>query len=189
MDVNFTGLSNIYGIKLKLDMVNESYKRIGKSESNHLAMMLNDEGGHDLTEFRKMITTTDKPIPLNPVFDEFVVVSSHKMNFVDDMGVKHSITEFLVNNDEPLKINDKNLKFYTYLAKLLNKVQSIPDDKFMVSNAFIRTDFVNKILSVNKELPFDLRQFVPSIFLPTNVKAQAKNIGDNLQNSMIKYFG
>lgn len=40
MDVNFTGLSNIYGIKLKLKNINEAKEIVGDVDITYLAMML-----------------------------------------------------------------------------------------------------------------------------------------------------
>ncbi len=189
MDVNFTGLSNIYGIKLKHKKMNEAKEIVGDVEKTYLAMMLkNDEKGQDLTEFYNALATTDQPNRLHPIFDEFVTFASTKEEIVDDMGIKRTGYNLFVNSNTPLEVNDKNLKFFTYMAKLMKKVQNIPEKDFVASNGFMHNGVINKTLVLEEELPFDLRQFVPNIFFPTNVKAQAKDINANLQACMEDYF-
>ena len=189
MDVNFTGFSNIYGMKLRVKKMNQAQEVIGNVDKTYLSLMLkDDEAGHDLSEFRKIISTTDNPNMEHPIFDDFITIVSAKETDLNDMGIKNKKYIFFVNNNTPLKVNDKNLKFFTYMAKLLGKIQNIPEGSFLVSDSLMRSGVINKTLFLNDNIPFDIRQFVPSVFFPTNVKSQAKDINKNLQECMTEYF-
>ncbi len=189
MDVNFTGFSNIYGMKLRVKKMNEAQEAIGNVDKTYLSLMLkDDEAGNDLSEFKKMISTTDKPNIKHPIFDNSITIVSAKETGRNDMGIKNTKFNFYVNSNTPLNVNDKNLKFFTYLAKLLRKIQNIPEDSFLVSDSLMRSGVINKTLFLDDNVPFDIRQFVPNVFYPINVKAQAKDINKNLQECMTEYF-
>lgn len=190
MDINFTGIKNMYGIRISVAKVTPASDILSVKDRTYLAMQLTDDvNGADFSEFKKAAATTDLKNFYHPVYPDFLNIKSYKLIDLTNAVTPETYKLFINNHSHPIHINDKNLKFFTYLAKLLKKIQQIPVEKFPVSRSFINEGSVHKSLFLGRDPAPNTYQIIRHVFSPLNVKAQAHCINDNLQKIMLSYFG
>lgn len=188
MDINFTGIRNIYGMRVSIKKIVPPDEVRATSEKTYLAMQLtNDLDGNDFTEFINTARTTDLKNIYHPIHPDFLNITASKYTDMTK-AIETNSYKLFINNIHPVNINDKNLKFFTYLAKLLKKVQQKPEEDFVVSNNFVFGPTVQNTLILGNDPAPDTRLFLSQLFSPVNVKLQAEKINSLLNKIMCSYF-
>lgn len=188
MDINFTGLSNIYGLKVAVAPSKITGTPFKMNEKVYMTLRLKDDAwGKDLSEFRSAIATTDAARKNHPVFPDFLNIAISKLSTYTNNGLSDSDYKIFINSNEPMNVNRQNMKFFTYLAKLLNKINKHPQDKFVVNEDFKNSNELASCLLL--DAPADVSRYKDSLFTPNNVKLRSRELLDNLQACMEKYLG
>lgn len=190
MDINFTGLKNIYGLKMNeipRFIPDKPTSIYGMDEHLFLNVHLKDDlAGRDLTEFRTAIATTDCPGKRHPINSEFINISTLKNSKISAMGEQNTYKFFI--NGKPMNVNRQNMKFFTYLAKLLKKIQEIPEKKLVVNEDFKNGEDVYTSLILGDRVQTDYSKYIPKMFSHDNITLRAKELMSNLQEAMEEYL-
>jgi len=182
MDVNFTGLRNIYGLKYN-ELIKNGSNISDVNERVFLNVHLRDDKyGNDLSEFKSAISTTDATRTRHPVNSDFINISTEKT----PVGSQNRYKIFI--NGSEMNVNRQNMRFFTYLAKLLHKIQEIPESKLIVNEDFKNGEDVYNSLILDKNIQAEYGRYIPKMFTHNNITSRAKELMDNLQDCMEQYL-
>lgn len=209
MEPTFTGIKNIGYLKTSFDHAamsilkdtDKGWQRIssmpgpdlGLEESYLLNVQLTDDfNGKHYTEFTNALKKARLPFsefknPVNKNFLNFFI----SREFYKENGRPFKDTEFLVN-DAKLNLEDKNLSFFSYIAKLVREIAQKPSDAFVVNRDYLDSEDLSKGLCLGDDLYSifgkDYYDEVRSIHNPQNVKEGAKEIDNVINSEMMEYF-
>lgn len=111
--------------------------------------------------------------------------------FYKENGRQFKDTEFLVNNRQ-LNLEDKNLSFFSYIAKLVREIAQKHSDTFVVNRDYLDSEDLSKGICLGNDLYSifgkDYYDEVRSIHNPQNVKEGAKEIDNVINSEMMEYF-
>ena len=178
-NVNFTGLRNIGSCE---------FQRQPNTISKSLSLVLsNDSNGKDLAEFKSVIAK------VTPDLEKFRNNISSEIVNVECKSSGWHFTDALYLNGEEVKVNDKNLPIFTYIAKVTKKITGMPDNNFIVSEDykdFIADESLIYVIRLTDSIPEDVSRLnlFNQFFQKDKVKTGAKQINDFIQNIMNKYF-
>lgn len=200
MQVSFSGLKNI-GYKMNVyQYAPDDKNNVEAPDCMHKDDFLNvqlidDFNGKDRSEFNDAIKKSGASAAKysnNKINKDFLNIALTVDEDLDDIGIKK--TEYTVYlNDNELKLKDKSLPIFDYIAKLTRRIAAMNDNKFVVNNDYLESDDA----ATGIELGEDLRETVKTsqygdaiefIHSPQNVKTGSKIINDNIQKMMTKYF-
>lgn len=181
MEVSFTGIQNVGGFKIE----------VVKGTNVHwskLIVQLTDKESKDLSEFRD-------------VFEKFPD-KLMKNNFIrletigSDTSIKKKPTNFFLNYKE-LYVNDENLKFFSKIAKLLEKVKD-SKEKILVDKDYLNSNhceenirFLNLLSNhFGNDFADRFMQEYPTekIYNFNNAKKVANSIYEDLNQALLNFF-
>lgn len=194
MDINFCGYKNV-GFIRKIVYNGDIYNprtATDFSEECFLSVQLTDDfNGKDLTEYKKLLSTTDMKKTPNPIGRDFVNISIAKKHHSPKNNNDHNYTFFI--NKNKLDVNDNNLKFLSYIVKLVKRIAETPEKKLIHNIDFLNGPDSSKAILLGEDLEQIGREInEPSIkektYNPKGIKACAEHIFNKMQNVMIDYF-
>ena len=149
--------------------------------------MSNDSNGKDLAEFKSVIAK------VTPDLEKFRNNISLEIVNVECKSSGWHFTDALYLNGEEVKVNDKNLPIFTYIAKVTKKITGMPDNNFIVNEDykdFIADESLIYGIRLTDSIPEEVSRLnlFNQFFQKDNVKTGAKQINDFIQNIMNKYF-
>ena len=199
MNINFTGVKNIgyfnrqfvddnefRNLRDDVEVENENYYCL---DEKFLTVQLTDDyNGKDLTEFKKAISTSDlkRKYP-NPVGNDFLNIFVEKEEYKKDLTEGSKVSYFI--NGEELKINDKNLKFISYVSKLMKKISQTPENKLVYNRDFVNGEEADKAIILGVDLidtPFYFAK--NDIYSPSQAISGSKLVFNEIQDTMMDYF-
>ena len=207
MEPAFTGIKNIGYIKTTLNHAamsiikddNNGYRRIPLAPNSRveegylLNMQLTDDyNGKHYTELTDALKKARLPFlefknPVNKNFLNFFI----SREFYNENGRLFKDTEFILNGKE-LKLEDKNLSFFSYIAKLVREIAHKPSKEFIVNNDYPDSEDLSQGLCFGDDLYAifgkDYYDKVREIHNPQNVKEGLKEIDNVIDAEMIEYF-
>lgn len=207
MEPAFTGIKNIGYIKTTLNHAamsiikddNNGYRRIPLAPNSRveegylLNMQLTDDyNGKHYTELTDALKKARLPFsefknPVNKNFLNFFI----SREFYNENGRLFKDTEFILNGKE-LKLEDKNLSFFSYIAKLVREIAHKPSKEFIVDNDYLDSENLSQGLCFGDDLYAifgkDYYDKVREIHNPQNVKEGLKEIDNVIDAEMIEYF-
>lgn len=207
MEPTFTGIKNIGYIKTTLNHAamsiikddNNGYRRIplapnSRVEEGYLlnVQLTDDFNGKHYTELTDALKKARLPFsefknPVNKNFLNFFI----SREFYNENGRLFKDTEFILNGKE-LKLEDKNLSFFSYIAKLVREIAHKPSKEFIVNNDYLDSEYLSKGLCFGDDLYAifgkDYYDKVREIHNPQNVKEGLKEIDNVIDAEMIEYF-
>ena len=207
MEPAFTGIKNIGYIKTTLNHAamsiikddNNGYRRIplapnSRVEEGYLLNMplTDDYNGKHYTELTDALKKARLPFsefknPVNKNFLNFFI----SREFYNENGRLFKDTEFILNGKE-LKLEDKNLSFFSYIAKLVREIAHKPSKEFIVNNDYLDSEDLSQGLCFGDDLYAifgkDYYDKVREIHNPQNVKEGLKEIDNVIDAEMIEYF-
>lgn len=207
MEPAFTGIKNIGYIKTTLNHAamsiikddNNGYRRIPLAPNSRveegylLNMQLTDDyNGKHYTELTDALKKARLPFsefknPVNKNFLNFFI----SREFYNENGRLFKDTEFILNGKE-LKLEDKNLSFFSYIAKLVREIAHKPSKEFIVINDYLDSEDLSQGLCFGDDLYAifgkDYYDKVREIHNPQNVKEGLKEIDNVIDAEMIEYF-
>ena len=207
MEPTFTGIKNIGYIKTTLNHAamsiikddNNGYRRIPLAPNSRveegylLNMQLTDDyNGKHYTELTDALKKARLPFsefknPVNKNFLNFFI----SREFYNENGRLFKDTEFILNGKE-LKLEDKNLSFFSYIAKLVREIVHKPSKEFIVNNDYLDSENLSQGLCFGDDLYAifgkDYYDKVREIHNPQNVKEGLKEIDNVIDAEMIEYF-
>ena len=207
MEPTFTGIKNIGYIKTTLNHAamsiikddNNGYRRIPLAPNSRveegylLNMQLTDDyNGKHYTELTDALKKARLPFsefknPVNKNFLNFFI----SREFYNENGRLFKDTEFILNGKE-LKLEDKNLSFFSYIAKLVREIAHKPSKEFIVNNDYLDSENLSQGLCFGDDLYAifgkDYYDKVREIHNPQNVKEGLKEIDNVIDAEMIEYF-
>ena len=207
MEPAFTGIKNIGYIKTTLNHAamsiikddNNGYRRIPHAPNSRveegylLNMQLTDDyNGKHYTELTDALKKARLPFsefknPVNKNFLNFFI----SREFYNENGRLFKDTEFILNGKE-LKLEDKNLSFFSYIAKLVREIAHKPSKEFIVNNDYLDSEDLSQGLCFGDDLYAifgkDYYDKVREIHNPQNVKEGLKEIDNVIDAEMIEYF-
>lgn len=207
MEPTFTGIKNIGYIKTTLNHAamsiikddNNGYRRIPLAPNSRveegylLNMQLTDDyNGKHYTELTDALKKARLPFsefknPVNKNFLNFFI----SREFYNENGRLFKDTEFILNGKE-LKLEDKNLSFFSYIAKLVREIAHKPSDTFVVNRDYLDSEDLSQGLCFGDDLYAifgkDYYDKVREIHNPQNVKEGLKEIDNVIDAEMMEYF-
>lgn len=207
MEPAFTGIKNIGYIKTTLNHAamsiikddNNGYRRIPLAPNSRveegylLNMQLTDDyNGKHYTELTDALKKARLPFsefknPVNKNFLNFFI----SREFYNENGRLFKDTEFILNGKE-LKLEDKNLSFFSYIAKLVREIAHKPSKEFIVINDYLDSEDLSQGLCFGDDLYAifgkDYYDKVREIHNPQNVKEGLKEIDNVIDAEMMEYF-
>ena len=207
MEPTFTGIKNIGYLKTSFDYAamsiikddNNGYRRIPLAPNSRveegylLNMQLTDDyNGKHYTELTDALKKARLPFsefknPVNKNFLNFFI----SREFYNENGRLFKDTEFILNGKE-LKLEDKNLSFFSYIAKLVREIAHKPSKEFIVINDYLDSEDLSQGLCFGDDLYAifgkDYYDKVREIHNPQNVKEGLKEIDNVIDAEMIEYF-
>ena len=187
MSINFTGIKNAGSILLVMPGAEQKMRILS-------LQLTNDEKGNDLDEFNKTIESTGQPKKYKTAYED--VVSINVLSTEPEEEYETPNHTFYLNGS-PLNVNDKNLKTYTYLAKLTREVAK-KDNKelgaevqYATSPAFLNGTsigyFIKQAFWANPNI--NIGPMLNAIYNPENTKKGAKEINKAISETMTDYLG
>lgn len=176
-NISFREISNIASIK---------FKRTEDSISKSLSMMLKDDyNGKDLTAYNEMLNKIEF------VKNDYKNINGH--NILNIECVKSNYGKAILLNGKLVPVNDKNLPFFSYLAKLTKKIEA------MNNNMIVDKDYVSQRADNVLIYGENLSKLIPnsagsekrnqSFFDKELIKETANEFNNFLQAIMNNYFG
>ena len=117
--------------------------------------LTDDFNGKHYTEFTDALKKANLPFqefknPVNKNFLNFFI----SREFYKENGRQFKDTEFLVNNRQ-LNLEDKNLSFFSYIAKLVREIAQKHSDTFVVNRDYLDSEDLSKGICLGNDcIPF-----------------------------------
>lgn len=154
--------------------------------------LTDDYNGKHYTELTDALKKARLPFsefknPVNKNFLNFFI----SREFYNENGRLFKDTEFILNGKE-LKLEDKNLSFFSYIAKLVREIAHKPSKEFIVINDYLDSEDLSQGLCFGDDLYAifgkDYYDKVREIHNPQNVKEGLKEIDNVIDAEMMEYF-
>ena len=197
MWINFTGIKNVgYETRQYFHYVNnhESGDEFEEVEDEHFLNLelTDDKDGNDLSEFKKMIKTTDLNYYDHPVDPAMLNIAISRDVVRDYLGQTIDYQVYINEADKELVIKDENLPFFTYLAKLMNKVKDTPDNKFKLEDDYLYSKDAAVSVIIGEDLEDTYGESYPDalkeIYSPQKIKAGISAMNNLIKDMMTDYF-
>ncbi len=197
MRINFTGIKNVgYETRQYFYYVNnhESGDEFEEVEDEHFLNLelTDDKDGNDLSEFKKMIKTTDLNYYDHPVDPAMLNIAISRDVVRDYLGQTIDYQVYINEADKELVIKDENLPFFTYLAKLMNKVKDTPDNKFKLEDDYLYSKDAAVSVIIGEDLEDTYGESYPDalkeIYSPQKIKAGISAMNNLIKDMMTDYF-
>lgn len=197
MRINFTGIKNVgYETRQYFHYVNnhESGDEFEEVEDEHFLNLelTDDKDGNDLSEFKKMIKTTDLNYYDHPVDPAMLNIAISRDVVRDYLGQTIDYQVYINEADKELVIKDENLPFFTYLAKLMNKVKDTPDNKFKLEDDYLYSKDAAVSVIIGEDLEDTYGESYPDalkeIYSPQKIKAGISAMNNLIKDMMTDYF-
>ena len=208
MNIHFTGVKNIGyqcrqyreayyddGTTEYLDPLDDELEKEDYDadvEEHYLTLQLTDDyNGKDLTEFRNKLKISDiKDNFMRPASSDLLTINVDKENLTEDY-TKPLISLYLNGAYEPLEINDKNLSLLSFIAKLVKRVSTMPDNQFVVNRDYLENEAETSLVPGNNlRLNFGkyYKELIEQEHSPEFVKDGADTMAKIITERMIDYF-
>lgn len=198
MQVNFTGIKNVgyekrrYAQYVEPDENNpEEFFEVEDEHFLNLELS-DDDKGNDLTELKNKIKTTNLNDYYHPIDPAMLNIAISKDIVTDYLGKTVDYQVYINDADKELEVSDQNLQFFSYLAKLINKVTNNPDNKFKVDRDYMSSKdaAVSVILGEDLEETYsdNYLEAIAEIYSPKRVKSGASEMNNLINEIMINYF-
>lgn len=197
MRINFTGIKNVgYETRQYFHYVNnhESGDEYEEVEDEHFLNLelTDDKDGNDLSEFKKMIKTTDLNYYDHPVDPAMLNIAISRDVVRDYLGQTIDYQVYINEADKELVIKDENLPFFTYLAKLMNKVKNTPDNKFKLEDDYLYSKDAAVSVIIGEDLKDTYEESYPDalkeIYSPQKIKSGISTMNNIIRDMMMDYF-
>ena len=197
MRINFTGIKNVgYETRQYFHYVNnhESGDEFEEVEDEHFLNLelTDDKDGNDLSEFKKMIKTTDLNYYDHPVDPAMLNIAISRDVVRDYLGQTIDYQVYINEADKELVIKDENLPFFTYLAKLMNKVKDTPDNKFKLEDDYLYSKDAAVSVIIGEDLEDTYGESYPDalkeIYSPQKIKSGISTMNNIIRDMMMDYF-
>lgn len=174
MNISFTGIRNT---SYAVDRNNWTKK----VEARYLNTQLTDDKyGNDLTEYKALISKNK--YFQNPFYSNFINIAAY-----NNYG-----THVFQLNGKTIPETDEYIPLFSFVAKLTKKISEIPEKDYINDIGYLKSDFADKALlldkSLSKELGIPLDDFFDKMHDPKNIKKCSKNINNSIQECMFSYF-
>lgn len=197
MNIHFTGIKNVgfetRSYAQKYEDEEDDNKNFNEIEDEYFlnVQLSDDKDGNDLTEFRDHVRKTglkNFSHPYNPN-----MLSLQISKDVLERGYSKNIDyQVYINDaDKELEVNDNNLQMFSYLARLLNKISNLPNQKLIAEREYLSDDAAESvILGENlKETYGDAYNYeIERIHSPNIVKYGARKMSSLITEIMANYF-
>lgn len=154
--------------------------------------LTDDKDGNDLSEFKKMIKTTDLNYYDHPVDPAMLNIAISRDVVRDYLGQTIDYQVYINEADKELVIKDENLPFFTYLAKLMNKVKDTPDNKFKLEDDYLYSKDAAVSVIIGEDLEDTYGESYPDalkeIYSPQKIKAGISAMNNLIKDMMTDYF-
>lgn len=187
MSVNFTGIKNAGSMLVVMPGIEPKMRTLS-------VQLTNDEEGNDLDEFNEAVESTGKPKEFKTSYDGMVSINVASTEPEEEYEIPQH--RFYLNGSH-LQVNDRNLKAYTYLAKLTRTIAAKENKElgasieYAKSPAFLNGSsigyFVKRAFIANPNI--NLGPMLNAIHHPENVKEGAKGINQAISETMADYLG
>lgn len=137
-NINFTGIKNV-GYTQRYYTQKGEYVKTGDEftevENEHFINfeLTDDFNGNDLSEYKRIIRTTDLHNFVNPVNPNFLNIMISKDVVTDNLGPKKDYQIWINDSDRELEIKDKNLAMMSFIAKMLRKAANMPEINLLLT--------------------------------------------------------
>lgn len=168
-NIAFTGIRNI-SFLINNDTVNKT--NIPTKDLILTAELTNDKDGNDLSEYLDIIDNTDPKFE-NPYLPGFVSIDYYTINGNDYPS--------LYFNNEVLSVNKKNMPLFKFIGKLKNKIEKLPDDKFVSDNISSENDYTYLAMLLDKLNWKDVNKFQK----PDKIKKGVNKLQNKINNLII----
>ncbi len=190
MNINFTGIQNI-GYKVQDYQVENSRTYKQKCDEHFINLQLtNDENGNDLTEFKNKLATSDIASNINYNHPDYLNIIFSKETIID-YDDKSTDLNIIINDEDELEVNDRNLPLLSHIAKLLTRISQSDDDQFMITKEYLENDAATAIIpgeNLEDEYGNDYFYKIVQDHSPKTVKQGATKMSEILTERMIDYF-
>lgn len=196
-NINFTGIKNV-GYTQRYYTQKGEYVKTGDEftevENEHFINfeLTDDFNGNDLSEYKRIIRTTDLHNFVNPVNPNFLNIMISKDVVTDNLGPKKDYQIWINDSDRELEIKDKNLAMMSFIAKMLRKATNMPENKFVVNRDYLDSYDAKSAIIMGENLEDTYKELYPAkirkIHSPKNVKRGAEEMNDLVKDMMFDYF-
>ena len=196
-NINFTGIKNV-GYTQRYYTQKGEYVKTGDEftevENEHFINfeLTDDFNGNDLSEYKRIIRTTDLHNFVNPVNPNFLNIMISKDVVTDNLGPKKDYQIWINDSDRELEIKHKNLAMMSFIAKMLRKAANMPENKFVVNRDYLDSDDAKSAIIMGENLEDTYKELHPAkirkIHSPKNVKRGAEEMNDLVKDMMFDYF-
>ncbi len=191
MNIHFTGIKNIGYEKRTYNKYDEEYKERDDEHFIHI-QLTDDYNGKDLTEFRTKMRKTGLRNYTHPVMPNTLCLMISKDVISNNLGKSTDYQIYINDADEELKINDDNIPMISFIARLLNRIKSTPNNEFIVNRDYLTDDDTAESIILGEDLRktygdrYDRK--IREIHSPELVKKGAEDMNNVLQEIMMDYF-
>ena len=195
-NINFTGIRNIgyerrnYMQKHYDEATDSQFK--DQEEEHFINIELTDDyNGKDLTEFKNVLKTSTLSNYTNPIHPNFLNIGISKEVVTEDFNKTKDYQVWINDADSELFVNDKNLRMFSYIAKLLKRIENTPDKNFVVNNDYLNYDAKDSVIlgeDLEKTYGKYYNQAIRDIHSPEHVKRGAGEMNDLVKDMMFDYF-
>ena len=197
MNINFTGIKNIgYETRTYRQLVPESInsREFSEEEQEHFINLelTDDYNGNDLSEYKRIIRTTDLQNYTNPVNPKFLNIMISKDVVKDNIGSQKNYQIWINDSTNELEIKDQNLPMISFIAKILTKISNTPENQFIINKDYINGDDAKIAIVMNENFEDTYKNYYPQkikqVHSPNNVKNGAAKMNEAIKDMMFDYF-
>jgi hypothetical protein len=192
MEISFTGFKNTsYNnyIKQSKSFINneQGWNNTNTAVQTINTQLFDDCNYKDLSLYKKALEGSDIAGEFHPINPDMINIQTVKVNSPQGQ------TLYLVLNNNLVKINDKNLKLISFIAKLLKRIANENPNNFIINKDFIESEDAAFATTCGKDMRKIIgsekyKMFLNYTYMPQHVKAISKKIFLDIQSGMEEYF-
>lgn len=186
--INFTGIHNIGAASCKFQ--NEDNPDANLLNRNQVSFFLSDDkDGHDLTEFTTAMNRSKLPWGRDFLENlDFVCVATRSED-----GNPYSVPKLSINFED-VPVNNDTMPIFTYIAKLMLKISSLPDKNLETPNVYKYGTLADatlfgyaKVSDIVKDANAR-KEVLDNAYSPNIVRLYSEKINNDIQKQMVDYF-
>ncbi len=158
-----------------------------------LNMQLTDDYfGKHYTDFKNALEKSRLPYFKfkNPINKNFLNIFINR-ELYKEKGITQKETTFFIN-DRGLVLEDKNLPFFTYLAKLVREIAHKPVKDFVVNNDYLESEDLSRGMCIGEDMigifGKNFYDEARAMHEPSSVKIFADEMDNVIESEMMDYF-
>lgn len=196
MNIHFTGIKNVgfetrrYAQKYEDEDDKNSFNEL-EDEYFLNVQLSDDKDGYDLSEFRNHIGKTGIKNFSHPYNPDMLSLQISK-DIIERGYSKDIDYQVYINDaDKELEVNDNNLQMFSYLAKLMNKIINMPNQKLIADKEYLSEEAADSVIigenlkdTYGKAYNYEIE----NIHSPQVAKTGAKKMSSLINEIMLDYF-